>query len=670
MTVATNQGGSGKFLLTTQEYTEAAINRLRMLSSRNGNSLVGIKGEGELVEMHPGILTRPMVTLETPTKAISVFSTSHFPSLTVVSAIGSSIVLESRDGEVVELDQSDTRFGLSETTLYVGDCMRNVVVQATKSWINLVSASGNAVFRIPNGERVVSCSSRSGSNRIVVGLGDGDLRGKGRVLVLEVSPDGQIREVARKDVVQEILDVAMLTETSFGVITVDNTVYKMSLSMDTTLKTSAHINMNVPLRSIVAFSSGECLVSSTTGIVAKFTSDFSVHSSRRISRESLTLSEPTRVDNRELVIAVSSSKSVLICSDMELIRITFTHPISSVSFSASHIFSVSGSDVVVSSRPSLPEHASRQYSESLIASMACQLTDILQPDPKRQIFFVPTSLDSPVVLNSESSECSSLFSLAPVDIAICVSSNGILTYGSQTLSLIELTESASFRTVWSVPCIKEVQSLCHVSDSMFVIASTGGTVSIYSLSWDAVPRLLTEGVVPNTVGELKVFSPKKYNRIFAINMQNGEMYSLIYKDHDKSLLFTSVPSPGHSDTPVRCCELLDENIVAIATEDACLRLVSVPTSVRLDEKSEMSLLLPGGPPELCFAVNTVVAETHAPVSAMAAGADGHLYFATPDRELGVIVRSLSASNSNMINIDSEVHDTLIQHRMKRNWEWV
>jgi hypothetical protein len=638
-------------------------------------TLVGVDERGSFNRILPGYMSELLVKIDAQTKVINVFSAVNLPNITVVSTVGSSIILEQRDGQLVELDQSETRFATSETTIYVGGCMRSVAVQAAKTWINLVSSSGNAVYRVPNGERIFGCSSKPGLRRILIGLGDGDLRGRGRVCLLEVSPDGQIVEVGRKDFMQEIVDVTIINESSSAVASVDDSIYQLVFG-DDGIRVKSHLKLNISIKSITAFSSGELLCSSVNGIIILLDQNFTVKSSMSVAPEPIFLGDPILVGDDEYVPGISQGKCVLISPNSTIARLMLPSPASSVSISNNLIFSATGGDLTLSKMPSLTHGPSPVFCPSLKVQIPSKARGSLQPDPSRDVYFVPLVNESPIMMRPSDKQCFSLFSLPPIDVAIVAGDCCILAHGSDSLSLIEMTTDDNFRVVWSLPFVEGVCAMTLLGDDKFAVCTDSGLISIWSLSRTMTPKQLAASQLSENYGTVKLLATAR-GRLFVVNLGTGKLITCFYRNTDRSLLITSVPEPDFSGSPATCCALVTESVVALGTRDGHLRLVEIPESVFQDEECGLPFCTSSSDPETCLTVNLVIADQELGPKAgiidmlTIPGKPGFVFFSTDDGQMGVL-RSLKGLkvDKRLLMIDEEVVDDETQRaKLRGGWEW-
>jgi hypothetical protein len=633
------------FICGTYEPFSSSGNSLRSLvftTADGGTKLLGVQEEGHIREIFPGFFCDRIASLETPTKAVAVFSPVHFPSICLVSTIGSTTILENRGGELVELDQNQTRFGLSDMTIYVGDCMRNVAVQATKTWVNLVSVSGNAVYRPPNGERVLSCSSRSGLNRIALGLGEGDLRGKGRVILLEVSPDGQIKEITRKDILQEVLDVTIVDDQTILAITNDNSVHHF-LYTEGALKAKTHLRLNIPLKSVRSFMTGEVIVSSASGVVVQLRVDtnsgeLGVVSYSSLTSDILALSDATKIDGKDIIIGTSSSKCFLLTPDGEVIRLFTGRSVSSVAIGSGHVFSVVAGDLLVSSRPDFGQFVSKVFSTSSIVSIPSTVTGVVQPDKKRDVLLLSVQDESPILMKANPREGLSLFSIDPANLAVPVGKSSAIVSGSNYLALIELLESDSVRIVWTVPFYNTVTSLCQVNEDQIALTTQSGDIEIYTLSWDQVPRRIAlTRLGREESSDLHIMSPGN-GRILLMEKSSGRVTSCFLRSSDHQIIFTSVAPESWEPISLSSFCLLGTDIVVLGSHDGRIRIVQLPFSVDSDEQSGIPLLATPAGPEMCMCVNELVDELNpSSVAISSVVTRGPVaYFSTEDGRFGVL----------------------------------
>ena len=637
------------------------LDQLAIVGEQGSQKLLGTDFEGNVLELFPGFSGEPLIQLESSTKAQGVFSSAHFPKLAIVSLVGGTVVFESReDGKLVELDQSQTRFGLSDSTLYVGDCMRNVTVQATKSWINLVSSAGNAVFRIPNSERVFACCSRSGSNKVLVGLGDGDLRGKGRIIILEVLPDGQIVEKSRRDLMQEIVDVTMVDEHNHYAITSDNSLYHLELTSDMELKVRHHVVPNMALKSVTCNSNAGVLVSTATGALIEFNTNLELLSRRVVCGESISLSDPLSMDNQQMVVIQSASRSYLFTND-EIFSLDIHKDVSvsSLAIGERYMFGICQGDVVVASKPSM--EFKRVFSFAKIANF----------NHKIEIF--PTDNDSLCVTSRDATysmsiahphTCEALYTFPSADLSIPVvvnGQNGMLVWGQAQMHLV-----VERKILWTVPFPDLVTSICQHGQDRFALSTNEGIIHVFSLSAESVAKLVASVTTEWTSVRLMSASS---SRLVVIDTAGGGVSTCLVRDRD--ITFSSVPSPSLEKFQVTACTMVTDSLVVLGSSTGRIRLVEIPGSVAVDEVSGMKGLIPNSNPDMCLTVTEVVGELEmhkGPISSMVTNGPA-VYWSSPG---GVGVMTPAPPDivmENRLMLTDAFPDPLTRHRLRGNWMW-
>jgi hypothetical protein len=661
MTIRSDRESFTVFELSNALADGVQLDQLAIVGEQGSQKLLGTDFEGNLLELFPGLSSEPLVQLDSSTKAQAVFAPVHFPRLAVVSLVGGTVVFESReDGKLVELDQSQTRFGLSDSTLYVGDCMRNVTVQATKSWINLVSSAGNAVFRIPNSERVFACCSRPGSNKVLVGLGDGDLRGKGRVLILEVLSDGQIVEKSRRDLMQEIVDVTMVDEQNHYAITSDNSLYHLELTPDVELKIRHHVVPNMALKSVTCNSNTGVLVSTATGALLEFNTTLELVSRRVICGESISLSDPLSVENQQMVVIQSVSRTYLFTNgEIVPLGIHKDVSVSSLAIGERYLFGISQGDVVVASKPRMD--FSRVFSFSKIANFDHKI-EIVQNDSDSLCLTSRDATYSMSILHPHSTEALYTFPSADLSIHVVVDGrNGMLVWGQAELHLV-----VERIVLWTVPFPDVVLSMCQHGQDRFAVSTNEGLIHVFSLSAHSVPKLVASVVTEWTA--VRLMSASR-SRLVVVDTTSGGVSTCLVRESD--MTFSSVPNPSFEGFKVSACTMVTDSLVVLGSTTGRIRLVEIPSSVTIDETSGMKGLIPNSHRDLCLTVTEVVGELEmhkGPISSMVTNGRA-VYWSSPG---GIGVMTPSPPDivvDNRLVLTEISPDPLTRHRLSGNWMW-
>ena len=574
-------------------------------------------------------------------------------------------MLEFKNGKLLELDQAQTRFGLSETTVFCGDALTGVAVQATRSWINVLSAQGNVVYRIGNSERLVACSSRSGSNRIVVGLGEGELRGKGRVLVLEVGGDGQIIEKGRKDIVTEILDLVLVGD-HIVVATTDNSLLLLS-----SFSITHHLSLNSQIKSLTSANNGDILVSSTTGVLTRLriaSDQLVVESSRLLSSEPLSLSKTVVLeDGTNGVMGFTQSQSFFISSDLRIDRLDFRRGTSSACPVGSRLIGINSGE--------LDDYAFTPVRPATVMDTFCLKTMCQVDSPVKSVISYNTKLvvlfddSEPLVVDSVTHEALRLYSLGIVKAAVTVTLNAqqyLLTWSeSSGLSLLDEY------LVWSKPMTDPLDSIAQLSPELVVCVTSDGRVMVFSLSVSEVPRLVGSAQAPFQGGHNSVFTID--GRIILVNSLCG-VTTCIFRD---SVIFTSISS--NAIDQIASCAVLARNLVVCGTARGTIYVYKIPDSVSTDELTQCQGLPTGLPADLCMTATEIIVAvqvSESPIVSLVHCGDKRnvVYFSAAGGELGAIFPlhpTLAASapvQSGVVLIDL-VTDDLVRHRLKGNYSW-
>lgn len=223
-----------------------------------------------------------------------------------------------------------------------------------------------------------------------------------------------------------------------------------------------------------------------------------------------------------------------------------------------------------------------------------------------------------------------------------------------------------------------IDRMCQIDNERFAITTSGGTLSIYSLHADAVPRVLASTRIPGQeVGCVEIFSVSP-TRLVMVNRADGGVSTCFHRQNTRDIVFTSVPSPASNPVSVSACCTADVDLVVIGTADGRVRLVAVPASAGSDEQSGMSNLAASMDSDLCMATTETVGElvispNHAIASMVTNPETGVVYFSTHGG-LGVLtpipaeLAESLAIPSRLIDVSSQI-DPLVRHRLRGNWTW-
>ena len=634
------------------EVSHSSISDLCYVPSSAGPKLATIDEDGGVCEVWEGVRGDPLYLIETPSKPTEVFTLLSRPELLVVSLVGATSVLEIQGGTVRELDQSQTRISLSEPTVFCGDGDRGVCVQASRSWVNFFSNVANVVYKTSHSERIVSCSSRLGRAQALIALGDGELRGRGRVVLLEVSAQGEVFEKARKDVLQELVGVALVPGVGSVAITTDNSVLLFS---DSDLALKSHLRMNSPLRSIASFQDGTILVGTMTGLVCRIEGSGNVlklKSTRIVSSEPISFS-PSQIPGK--FFALSRSRSFLVDSSGELTRIHIgLDPLSAASSGNSALYAVLAHGAVQVSRMETLDKTTEQkiFSRLHFASFPKNLFDTLEYDSSHMLLLVR---DSPPVIYSGGGAGRQMYSLGNVDSASAVEI-------AQERFLLVHSIDRGFclvrnlcETVWIKPETgEEVCGLLQVGESYFMaISKTFSSIDLFSLRLDKVPRLVARKSLGFDLDRVKLHSLQQTARIILVDASAG-VFSLWFEMG--SVFVTAVPGPHKPVSRITASAALDNDTVVTGHEDGTVSVLKIPKSVLIDEKeSNFSKFSPN----LCMTTVDTIASLQVsskPISSLLRSRDGrHVVYLASAGSMGALFRSPIDSSPGICFLSGSSH---------------
>lgn len=590
------------------EPLEDDFDTLSYIPSPNCSQLAAIDTAGRMCELWQGVRGQPLHVIETPSKSTSVFSIRSMPDLFVVSYIGGTVVLEIKNGVVSELEQSQTRISLSDGTVYCGDAHNGICVQATRSWVNFFSKTGNAVYKCSHAERILACSSQLGSGQVLIALGDGELRGRGRVILLGISDQGEVVETARKDLLQEVIDVEHVPGVGNVVITTDHSLLLLSANE---LGLKSHLKFNSPLKSVMSiFGSASFLVGTMTGLLSRVERDkdaLKIVSTRIISSEPVNLISSV-IEGKGL--ALTQNRSFLVDSYGNVSRLHIgTGSVVSAAFLGdqwSLVCAVTGQGVVELSKLTNYEEKISNYDESeyfstkFFASIPRgKIIDTISYGSSQLIVIIK---DSPPIVLSSSRGAKELVSLGRVGAACTVVLGKILllTFSPECgYSLLNLNDDDACALVWMKPEIDIIESVGQIPNrDFFISVSSSGIVRVFSLSADSVPYMILENKYDFPGPNKLLFWKDNPNRIVLVNAFRG-VFCLAYST-DKKMIVTAVTYNRPREQPaITASALLDQDTV-VAAEAGNIAIYKIPESVSHDETSPIAFAALTFP-DLCMA---------------------------------------------------------------------
>ena len=589
------------------EPLEDDFDTLSYIPSPNCSQLAAIDTAGRMCELWQGVRGQPLHVIETPSKSTSVFSIRSMPDLFVVSYIGGTVVLEIKNEVVSELEQSQTRISLSDGTVYCGDANNGICVQATRSWVNFFSKTGNAVYKCSHAERIFACSSQLGSGQVLIALGDGELRGRGRVILLGISDQGEVVETARKDLLQEVIDVEHVPGVGNVVITTDHSMLLLSANE---LALKSHLKFNSPLKSVMSICrSGSFLVGTMTGLLSRVEIDndaLKIVLTQIISSEPVNLI-PSVIEGKGL--ALTQNRSFLVDSYGNVSRLHIgTGSVVSAAFLGdqwSLVCAVTGQGVVELSRltnyeEKISDEKIEYFSSKFFASIPRgTIIDTVSYGSSQLVLIIK---DSPPIILSSSGKAKELTSLGRVGTACTVDVGKmlLLTYSLECgYSLLNLKHDDACELVWMKPEIDIIESVGQIpSRDLFISVSSSGIVRVFSLSADSVPHLILENTYDFPGPNKLLFWKDNPNRIVLVNAFRG-IFCLAYST-DKKMIVTAVTYNRPREQPaITASALLDQDTV-VAAEAGNIAVYKIPESVSHDETSPIAFAALTFP-DLCMA---------------------------------------------------------------------
>jgi hypothetical protein len=555
-------------------------------------ALIAIASSGNIYELLSGAILESIATMEASMKPLCAFSFRNFPDLFAVSLVGGTVVFRYDGNRICELDQTQTRIALTESSIFCCDIGANYSMQVTKTWINVFTATGNTVYRCEHGNRISASISECATNRIAVGLTDGELRGKGRVLLLEVSPNGQFIEMFRKDFTSEIVGL-VITQDCYVALAADNSLYLLTGS----LVLKSHLVLNSPVRS-VSNHGNNVFVSSTSGGLSHFIVE---HGSLKLLSNRILVNEPvTLVKERDRIYAFSHSRTFVIAPDFSIERIQCGKDSSGFcDVTDSLKLVVSGGEI--SLMRSMKSPPSPSVFDGRLLTSVPSLSGWLPLQQKNSIFLLRPN-DSPLLWNRKDKSLMSISSLGPVA-CVCDLSLGnrlyLLTWGSE--SGLVLTDTDQFKHVWAIPLSESVAAMTQISVDKVMVAFSTGDLAVFEISESVVPKRVS--LLSCHLRNIKRLACSN-GRIFLIDIEAG-IFTLIYRSTDSALLFTSV-SPLSDKSPITASALMDHDRVVIARTNGVIEVYRLPASMAKDEASQLQGLVPGSMPDMCMTVPILV----------------------------------------------------------------
>lgn len=639
------------------------ISNLVVACHTDERRVICVDESGSFSRLSFGTPCELLVRLESPTKSLSVFGIPTFPNLTVVSTVGGTLVLDSRGGKLLELDQTQTRVALSDMTVYCGAFPAGLGVQATKNWVNVFSASTNYVYKPENGQKVIACASDIRSNTIGVVLGDGDLRGRGRVITLELSQDGRLVERARKDFLQELTGI-VLSANGIVVLTSDNSIQLLDAF---TLSLKSHLKVNAPLKSIACLED-KLLVSSATGLLCEVgVSD----SGLQLLSTRLVANEPVSLVGTGVQFAVSQNRVFRISGpELNLQRLQTPHDTSGLfQVSDSVIAAVVSGDICL-----FRLTASALFHTQPLASLS---HDYPKPSEvlavKGSIFSIFAGQTPPLSVNVFAGHnVQILHSLGSVTTACVLELEGaqcILSWSPE--AGLVLTEGSVH--LWSKTESEKMVAMTQLTPTSAICGFRSGKLVVMHISRSQVASTVCERSTWLTdLRKLVVMD----QRIFAITESTG-VYTLIFRDSDRALLFTAL-SPSNVTgelVSVTASAILDNDHVVIGESSGRMTVMRVPSSVRNDEKSQLRGFSSTADPALCMTVMEPVASIDLGVAVLAAVSSDDdrriVYLSTSDGRFWAVspVTLPGVEETDPVFLTDSVTDPLLRYRLTAHVAW-
>lgn len=586
---------------------------LALISDRDGDRSLLSFGTDHMSRLRTGIPMDRLVTLEPATKAQRLFASSSRPHELYVSCVGGTLVLDaSASGKLVEVEQGQTKIVQSEPSVYIGDCGETGLVQVTRGWVNRVSNGMGFLFRPLTSEKMVAAASSRSCESIFLGLGEGELRGRGRVVLLGLER-GILSETCRKDVLQEVVDVGVVGE-KFVVLLSDNSVHLLSGS----LATLSQLVLNVPVKSLVVVSRETILVGTTTGLVCSVS---------ETDQERLTLSSSRVLANEPVslsllnggAVACTPSRQFFVTSTVQ--RIQLLDGVEGVVQIGNLVaaFQPFTGEVSLFRPPADMANVNNFFHRSAFSEInGGDLTASISLGDGDQLLLVKNS--QPILIRHGQA-----FSCNLGKVTCAASHEGLLVTFCAHKSLLSLYQvDGGFSQVWERE-FPLVQGMAIVRKDRLVVTLPGGEFRVYSLDVGSV-GILKYRFLSEKFKNGENFLIHEFGKIFLVNSQLGVACLVLTKD---GIMFTSVPNPPNPLSPITTFSVIDEHSIMTGSGDQILlhRIPSKPS--------------PAASERMCMAATTaeLIARTESKIRSLLHCGDSRriVYFSSEGGQVGALV---------------------------------
>ena len=521
--------------------TRDFVSRLSFLGTGNERKLVSV-GESGVRVVESGTLFDKVFSLECPTKAQSLFVVMNLggPHL-VVSCIGGTSVLVAIDGKLVECDHVKG-ISLSDSSVFVGDYAGSVI-QVTKTW----AAVDGQMYRPRNSTRKISSVVLSGEFA-VLGLGEGDLRGKGNLVFLSRN----MSESFSKDFDFEVISLSKGDQKGCIVVGLSNqTLLVLNEQHDVI---SRIVIEGAPIKSI-----GGGVVSTSDGcIVWPF--------DQQQYWEIVALNEPLVISSISADCVIASSPSANFCINM------VTHTISRIQLMNNVVcvvqylhflvaVNVFGEIGFFTNYGAIFEK--NAFSTKRLLDVNISFSNVKGPNVEFTggLFCVCSDFTS-YVINNEGVLTSPVKNMASCAVST-INAHCLLLYTTE--GLLRLVDASSnWREIWSIP-IPDVHAILQVEN--FMLLATQNALELYTFSHNEIPHLVdTLAVDVSCIGLLSNVASCVYvitqTGVGTIAIANG-------------LVWTSLVPANVRQQDITCYSLMNRDLVVVGTADGEIELYRV-----------------------------------------------------------------------------------------------
>jgi hypothetical protein len=563
-------------------------NLMLVTDSSSKPYLLGIDSDSQVSKICSGVSSQILGRLEGPSKAQSVWVSSNLPSCLIVSFLGSTSVLCLQDGVFTELDQSQTKLILSETTISVCDLREGMVVQASRYWVNICSPRTSCMYRSSHGERVICASSSIHYPEVAVALSDGDLvRGRSKVVILQISESsGMVIEKHRREYSHEILELVTIPDGSIVAITADKSI----LFLSSTLSILTNLAIDFPLKSIALFGNSDILVSTSTGVLLSFNP-----TTRELTNSTMLSQRPVSFGRSDSAIFAFSSQRYFVFTD-DRRSPQRLHPPNSEEFHSlaslgTVVAGVSMLGDVVIFESNVFDHSDLDIERVQIQNLPTKLSGhmikisngcLFLGGPTGYPTFVSTTNVSRSFPMMEGTVCGALIS-PDLMVTYSIHEKSLVLFkliiSDQSLDIIRLlAKPVCSQTDTLVSCIE-----CFDSNGTVILAFENGDIQTWKISEESLPiltRSITQNFPPGSCWVL----PLSMDEFVLVHSLVG-VFTLT-----NDLEFTSVSPSFVEDSPlassITCACVVDQQHVMTGDVWGVVSLYRIPGMPRIGSRLE------------------------------------------------------------------------------------